>query len=273
MLRGRHKTYDKLYIYIFKNFHPALRELEDEDLIGVWEEDGVGVLFFHSPRDELVNRVIQKYGLELEEKDVVPYSEWMENRFPKPIRVGDLNIAPVWIKGDWDIVLDPSVVFGEGRHPTTSMVLQMCWEFFKENGLPEFVVDMGCGTGVLSLFWAKLGSRVLAVDKNPLCVEVTKHNAQLNSLKDKIQVIHEDVKGVLPIKADLIVANLFKAILIELFGLPSFWSSPYYIVSGFSPAMEDELKASLSAFNVEIVKRKELDGWVSWLIKNKEPLE
>jgi len=171
------------------------------------------------------------------------------------------------VDGDWDIVIDPSVVFGEGTHPTTSMVLELSWKFYKKFGLPEKVIDLGCGTGVLSLFWAKLGAEVVAVDKNPLCVKVTQHNAKLNNLENKIKVIEKDVKEVLPVNADLVLANLFKGILLELFGLPSFWKSPYYIVSGFSPGMEKELILPLKSFKVEITERVEKNGWVTWFLE------
>jgi len=268
MLRGKYKTYDRLFVYILRNFHPELRNLKDEDLIGVWEEDGVGVLFFHVEKDELVKRLVKDYDLILEEKDVIRYEEWTEKRFPQPFKVGNLKIAPIWVEGDWDIVIDPSVVFGEGSHPTTSTVLELSWKFYQEFGLPERVIDLGCGTGVLSLFWAKLGAEVVAVDKNPLCVEVTRHNAKLNGLENKINVVEGDVKEFLPVNADLVLANLFKGILLELFGLSSFWKAPYYIVSGFSPAMEEELIMPLSGFKIELSERVERNGWVTWFLKN-----
>ncbi|NPA39025.1 MAG: methyltransferase domain-containing protein [Thermodesulfobacteria bacterium] len=268
MLRGKYKTYDKLYIYILKGFHPELRSLSDEDLIGVWEEDGIGVLFFHREKDELVNSLCKKLGLELEEKDVVNYKEWMENRFPQPIQIGNISIAPIWCKGNWDIVFDPSVVFGEGRHPTTYTVLELCWEFYESYGLPKKVIDIGCGTGVLTLFWAYLGSEVTAIDINPLCVEVTLNNLKMNGLSSRVKLLQGDVKKFLPLEGELVVANLYKGLILDLFGLPSFWTSDYYIVSGFRPDMEEEIRSALSPFSVEVIKRKEKEGWVSWLLKN-----
>lgn len=266
MLKGKYKNYDVIYIYTFKNSHPELRKLKDEDLIGVWEEEGINILFFHKPKDELIEELIKKYQLYLEVKDVVPYEHWNEKRIPKPFKIGPFTIAPIWYKGKWDLIFDPSVVFGEGTHPTTSMILELSWEFYQNFGVPKKVLDIGCGTGILSLFWAKLGANVIAVDINPLCVEVTKNNLALNNLSGK--VIEGDIKRLLPIKADLVLANLYKGLLEELFEFPSFWSNKYYLISGFLCEMEEELLRKLESNNKKIVQRKESENWVSWLIQN-----
>ncbi len=270
MLKGKYKNYTDLYIYIFKNSHPELKNLEDEDFIGVWEEDGVGVLFFHKPKDDLIQELSKKYNLELELKDKVPYDKWNENRFPKPLEIGNLKIAPIWCEGKWDLVFDPSVVFGEGGHPTTVMMLELSWEFYKNFCKPDRVLDIGCGSGILTLFWAKLGSNLVSIDINPLCIKVTKHNLALNGLLNKAEVIEGNIKKLLPLKADLVLGNLYKGLLLDLFGLPSFWTSPYYLLSGFSVAMERELKDALKPYSAEIILRKEMNNWVCWLLKNKK---
>jgi len=268
MLKGKYKKYDTLYIYSFRNSHPELKNFDDEDLIGVWEEEGISVLFFHKPKEELIKELAKKYGLELEVKDVIPYESWNEKRVPKPFKVGPYKIAPVWYEGEWDLIFDPSIVFGEGNHPTTSMMLELSWEFYQNFGKPKKVLDIGCGTGILTLFWAKLGAEVIAVDINPLCVKVTKHNLALNSLS--AEVVEGDIKGLLPIKVDLVLANLYKGLLEELFNLESFWTSQFYLVSGFMNSMEKELLEKLNNRKVELLLRKEKEGWISWFIKNRE---
>ncbi len=266
MLRGKYKKYDILYIYTFKNSHSVLRTLKDEDLIGVWEEDGINILFFHKPKEGLIKELIERYRLELESKEIISYEHWNEKKVPKPLRIGPFTIAPVWCEGKWDLIFDPSVVFGGGTHPTTFMLLELGWEFCQNFGIPNKVLDIGCGTGILSLFWAKLGSNIIAVDINPLCIEVTKNNLALNNLSGK--VIEGDIKKLLPIKVDLILANLYKGLLEELFELPSFWCGKYYLISGFLCEMEEEILRKLKIINKKIIQRKESENWVCLLIKN-----
>lgn len=263
MLKPPYKKYENFYIYAFREGHKELRNFEDPDLIGYWEEDGIGVLFFHKPKDEVVEELVKKYKLILEIKDVVPYSQWNEKRIPQPFEIGPFKIAPLWYEGKWDLIFDPSVVFGEGTHPTTSLMLELSWEFFKEKGLPPKVLDLGCGSGILTLFWAKLGAKVVALDINPLCVKVTLKNLELNHLS--AQVIEADVREWKDFTFELILANLYKGLLLELFKREDFLKGCYYLISGFTIGMEEEIKEVIKNKG-KILKRREKEAWVSYLL-------
>ncbi len=269
MLRGKHKRYHKLYLYAVDRPHPALHHFEDEDFIGCWEEEDFAVLFFHQPRDSLIEKVLSSLGLKLEEKAVVDFEEWGEGRRIAPFRVGPYQLAPEWEAQAGDLVFDPGVVFGSGTHPTTRLCLEWLYRLFQEFGPFKRVADLGCGSGLVSLLATKLGARVLAADINPLCVSLTKKNLRLNQLQSQAKVLKEDVRRLLPIKADLVVANLFKGLLLELFGLPSFWQSRYYLFTGFVPSMEEELKEALSPY-ADILDRDEKQGWVLYAVRARE---
>jgi len=264
MLKGPYKNYETLCLYGFREGHPALHELEDEDLIGYWEEDGLGVLFFHRPKDSLIEELIKRYGLKLEIKDVVPYSQWNEKRVPQPFEIGPVKIAPLWYEGEWDLIFDPSVVFGEGRHPTTFLMLYASYDFYKEYGLPESILDLGCGSGLLSLFWAKLGGRVRALDINPLCVKVTKQNLQLNGLSAEVSL--GDVRTFADFTSELILANLYKGLILDLLKRPEFFSAKYYLLSGFTTGMEEEIREGLQNKPLKLLKRLEREHWVCYLL-------
>lgn len=264
MLRPPYKSYETLYIYGFREGHPALRKLEDEDLIGYWEEDGIGVLFFHREKDKLVEELINRYNLKLEIKDVVPYSQWNEKRVPQPFEIGPFKIAPLWFEGNWDLVFDPSIVFGEGRHPTTYLMLQASYELYQERGVPEGILDLGCGSGLLTLFWAKLGGKVRALDINPLCVAVTKRNLELNGLQ--ADVFEGDVRTFKDFSSGLILANLYKGLLLELFKREEFFSAELYLLSGFTIGMEEEIKEGLKNKPLKLLKRYEKENWVCYFL-------
>ncbi|AEH44454.1 methyltransferase small [Thermodesulfatator indicus DSM 15286] len=266
MLRGHHKRYHKLYLYSFDRKHPALHEIDDEDFIGCWEEDGLAIVFFHKPKDALLDRLAKELGLTIEDRAEVSYDEWSEGRKISCLKFGDIVLRPVWEEGP-GLKFDPGVVFGSGNHPTTKLCLSWIYKLWQEYGPFEKVADLGCGAGLLSLLSASLGAQVLAVDFNPLCVELTRKNLALNHLEHRATVYCEDVKKLVPFEADLVIANLFKGLLLDLFGLPSFWQNRYYLFSGFSPAMEKELREALWP-KARIKGREEENGWVIWFVEN-----
>jgi ribosomal protein L11 methyltransferase len=109
---------------------------------------------------------------------------WEERwrRFHKPVRVGELWIGPPWETPDADalaIVIDPGRAFGTGGHPTTRLCLRLLGE--EERGS---VLDVGCGSGVLSIAAAKLGfGPVLGIDFDEQAVEATERNARENGVR------------------------------------------------------------------------------------------
>lgn len=270
MLGKKHKKYEKLYIYVLKKAYPPLKDLEDQDFIGYWEEDGMGMLFFHVPKDALVERLCKEYNLECINKEIMSYEDWVEGRVPKPMRVGELTIAPLWCEGNWNLVFDPSVVFGEGTHPTTYLMLELSWNLYKTIYRPKSVLDIGCGSGILTIFWAKLGAEVIAVDLNPLCIKVTENNLRLNNLLEKVVLKEGDILTLLPLKTELVMANVYKKLLLSLFERETFWVYKYYLFSGFTTAMEGEIFEVLERKSLKLLLRRELEDWVCLLLQREE---
>jgi ribosomal protein L11 methyltransferase len=128
-------------------------------------------------------------------------------QFHKPLRVGSLWIGPPWEEPDADaiaVVIDPGRAFGTGGHPTTQLCLQLLQEEDEERGS---VLDVGCGSGVLSIAAAKLGfGPVAAIDFDQQAVDATARNAADNGVE--IEVARADLRdGKLP-DADLVLANI-----------------------------------------------------------------
>ncbi len=130
----------------------------------------------------------------------------------QPLRIGrKIVIAPTWTEvptkpGDAVVRLDPGMAFGTGTHQTT----QLCLEALEVAiGGGETVFDVGCGSGILSIAAIKLGAaRALAIDCDPLAVEATRENAELNGIAQRVEVrlgnLLEGVAG----RAEIVVANL-----------------------------------------------------------------
>jgi ribosomal protein L11 methyltransferase len=164
------------------------------------------------PIGELTTRVVH-------EED---WAEAWKEHFPV-IRVGRrLVIRPSWreheaLTGDVVLALDPGMAFGTGLHPTTQLCLGALEHLAGRGVLAGArVLDVGCGSGILSIAAAKLGAReVLAVDTDPIAVDATTANVATNGLA---AVIHAS-QGSVPTgdgPFDVVCANLIGTLLVEL---------------------------------------------------------
>ncbi len=244
--------FSSLFIYYIKG--TLIREPSSPSFIGTWEEEGDSFLFFSAKEDEEVLKLLEESGLTLTDFFEVDYLEWIGGRF-KEIEIGDIRIIPIW-EGEkgrkGDILLDPSVVFGAGTHPTTFSCLEGLNLLFSQENI-ESVVDMGCGTGILSLFCAKKGARkVLALDLNPLAVKTTRNNILLNDFGDRVLALRARAQDFVSLPVDLIIANIHFEILRELLDQNDFFTKRFFVLSGFFPSQMMEIREILSQHGARI---------------------
>jgi len=118
----------------------------------------------------------------------------------RPLKIGKrLVVVPPWenYKAKEDEVvlfIEPGQAFGTGHHPTTQMMLKHIEEYFAlRKNEPVRVLDLGCGTGILSIACALLSSAssVIAVDIDEEALKATLHNAKLNQVEKRIKVFSE----------------------------------------------------------------------------------
>jgi len=128
---------------------------------------------------------------------------WRE--FHRPIWVGPLWVGPPWEEPPHDgiaVVVDPGRAFGTGSHPTTRLCLELLLELDRGS-----LLDIGCGSGVLSVAAAKLGfAPVVAVDRETAAVEASRRNARTNHVEIDIRR-GDALTAVLP-ESDVVVANI-----------------------------------------------------------------
>ena len=178
---------------------------------------------------------------------------WSEawKRFHQPVRIGRLWVGPPWEEPDGGrmaVVVDPGHAFGTGAHPTT----QLCLRFLLEHE-PVSLLDLGCGSGVLSIVAAKLGyGPVTALDLDDAAVAATRMNAEVNDVE--LRVDRRDVLSDPLPSADLALANIASEPLGEVAGRIE---AAELIASGYLVSEEPELEGW------KLEERKELQGWVA----------
>ena len=267
MLQPPYTRYEHLYVYHLDL--PFAPEVHDPDMIGTWLEDGSAILFFHRPKDNIIQLLCKKHGCNIIYQADLSYDDWEAGQKIEVFQVEDLTIAPVWEPCAADIRLDPSVIFGSGFHPSTRLCLETLLQYLDT---PEIAInsmlDLGCGTGLLAITAALKGvGHITAVDHNPLACTVARHNIQLNNVKHKITVHEADLRSAIPsTNVDLVIANLYRELLEHLFSTPSFWQASYYILAGFIPAMEEQLLAALPQKNLRLLERRKKEKWCLWVI-------
>lgn len=148
--------------------------------------------------------------------------DWADNwkAYYEPARIThDLTIVPSWTDyeasaGEKVIKLDPGMAFGTGTHPTTKMSLFALEQVLRGG---ETVIDVGTGSGVLSIASSLLGAKTIyAYDLDDVAVRVAQENIDLNQGTDNIHVAAGDLLKGVGQEADVIVANILADILVLL---------------------------------------------------------
>lgn len=150
-------------------------------------------------------------------------SEWKDNwkAYFKPARISDrIVVKPTWEayekKGDELVIeIDPGMAFGTGTHPTTSLCVKLLEKYIESPD--DVVLDVGCGSGILSIASALLGvKKTVGVEIDPVAVDVARENVERNGLADRVEVLQGDLTKGLDLKADIVAANLMADLVMML---------------------------------------------------------
>ena len=189
-----------------------------------------------------------------------------------------LVTVPAWEKvpeGDrLPIVLDPGMAFGTGKHETT----RACLEYIDElsDGLPKSFLDMGCGSGILSIAAAKLGySPVKGFDVDQEAVDASIENAAKNGVSVELVkfALGRKVVSAPERTYDLVAANILGPLLIRFADEITPYVADRLIVSGILNELYPEVRAAFESRGFREVSHKTLGEWTTGLLKKgrKEP--
>lgn len=266
--------YETIYIYLLKGAPVRYGDLACGDaFLGNWVEGDTSFLFFSCPADDEVDRfVMATSSVDLIERHVFSYEDWQGGPL-ECVSIGDFVIVPSWLEQEAPetgiaIFLDPGVVFGNCLHSTTRDCLRAL-SLAASGASLGVVLDLGTGTGVLSVAGALLGADdVTGVDMNPLCVQTAQRNVALNGLGN-VRVVQGDAVAWAEKPADLLIANIPYAVTKEILENGTVRSKKRVILSGLMRTQAREIKAKLRNEGFELVREwDDQMTWYTFLLEN-----
>jgi len=256
-LLDRKNTYDWDYI--------------DEKVLDIGKlEPGITVyLEDNSEGERTFNKIKSELGGLRIEHRVVDDETWnnSQKELFKPIKVTNrIIIKPSWEEyeaapDEIVIELDPGMAFGTGMHPTTSMCMKMMEGYA---GRFRSVLDIGCGSGILSITAAALGAEdILGIEIDGKAADVARENVALNGFVGRIRISGGDLTKGIDFRADLVVANLMAELVMLLTEDVRRNLTPggIFISSGILIEKQEVVKASIKEAGFEILYIMEEDEW------------
>ena len=208
---------------------------------------------------------------ETEDKD------WINNwkTFFKPFRAAEnIVIKPTWEEYEKEneedilIEIDPGIAFGTGSHETTKLCIQALDKYVREG---DSVLDVGCGSGILSIAALKLGAgHATAIDIDEVAVKVAAENMAVNKISptqydryDGDLITNSYMKVRAGLGHDIVVANILADVIIPLTDIvrPHLKKGGLYITSGIINTKEEEVRKALEKNGFEIVAIEHMNEW------------
>jgi ribosomal protein L11 methyltransferase len=213
------------------------------------------------------------------EYKMIQQVNWVEawKQHYHPIQIGQrLVVLPAWIEevpaGRIPVRIEPGMAFGTGTHPTTQLCLAVA-ETWVQPGRP--VIDVGCGSGILSVAALKLGaSYALGVDIDPEAIPASQENALLNGILSGLQVelgsIDAVQRGDFPVRqAPLVFANILAPVIIRLLdeGLGNCCTpGGALVLSGILAEQEAQIRQALGRHNLQVRERSQIADWICLVV-------
>ncbi|MCG8485492.1 MAG: 50S ribosomal protein L11 methyltransferase [Clostridia bacterium] len=198
--------------------------------------------------------------------------DWLNNwkAYFKPIRItNNIIIKPQWEEYERqsqdDIVIDiePGMAFGTGTHETTAMCIMLLEKYLAQK---DVVLDVGCGSGILSIVAAKLGAeKVFGIDIDPVAVEVALKNVKENDIDDIIHIFQGDLAKDNDVKADIVVANIIADAVMMLSKdiLKNLKGKKLLIASGIILEKENQVLCAMKDNGFEILEIMHKGEWTA----------
>jgi ribosomal protein L11 methyltransferase len=207
---------------------------------------------------------------------------WRKNY--RPVLIGKkIVIVPAWMESPYagriPVFMDLGMAFGSGTHPTTRLCLHILEHLLTDgDALPSVMLDLGCGSGILSIAAAKLGlETILALDIKPEAVRVAGENLARNHVSDQVELavgsVPEVIAGAYPWRQfPLVVANMIAPLLHKLIDqglLKVVAPDGDLILAGMLQEQAPELEEKLRERGFRVVDRQNIEDWVLFRVRRR----
>jgi ribosomal protein L11 methyltransferase len=272
---------------------PDTLDYADEEFFNSLGDDVIIQAYFQDSND--INELLAKINKGLENisqylnvgKGLSGYGEvddedWSTawKKYYKPFQLTDrIVIKPTWEEytvkpGDIVVQMDPGMAFGTGTHETTRMCSILLDKYITQDCK---VLDVGCGTGILSIISAKLGAeKVQAADIDGVAVRVAKENVEINGETAKIEVFQGILSDINPDinKYSIIVANIIANVIIDLSSLIPYYldKNAFFITSGIIKERKQDVIDACNANGMSCIEAIEMGEWVAMVFKCQDTL-
>ena len=226
-------------------------------------------------RDSARQILAREYSpLDIISKDITD-DGWSEGwkQFFKPVVLNTLQVITPWMeppdKNLKTLVIDPGQAFGTGGHATTKLILQFLENRHLSGSLPSRILDVGCGSGILSIACAMMGATdITGIDIDEVCENAVAKNAAANSVDGFITAktaVPSDITGRWP----LVLANIQLAVFLKTASsiAPLVETGGELLISGILKDQKQQCIELFSEFTVE--QSSELEGWLALALRKK----
>ncbi|MBQ7407212.1 MAG: 50S ribosomal protein L11 methyltransferase [Clostridia bacterium] len=263
------------------SFNGMYGELVDETILNA-DKDSVAVSIFvpeEKPIAEFRAFLQDRFrALSLDAEisaEGVSEDDWAENwkKYYKPISLGRVTVVPAWEEytakeGEIIVRMDPGMAFGTGTHETTRLVMRILQDVVKGG---ERVLDVGTGSGILSICASKLGAKdIYAYDIDPVAVRVAKENALADGCENITVGVSDLLKDVdRTALYGVCVANIVADIILRM--LPDIGAlllpgAPLILSGIIAPRKQDVIEAA-SAQGFLVEREESENDWVALLVR------